>query len=87
MEWARIPGHRIWFPGVQRCFADPVRPTQLDGFHPSFVFLQDRNDLFFRMPLSFHRPVPANGQNSNSTWINSWGKISGIRYEKFCGYA
>lgn len=34
--------------------ADPMTPADLRRRHPSFLFLQDRNDLLFVEPASFH---------------------------------
>jgi hypothetical protein len=44
--------------------------------HPPLVFVQGRNDLFFRMSLSFHRSVRANSENSNSIPMISWSKVT-----------
>src|SRR4029077_13600945 len=38
------------------------------------MLLQDRNNLFFRMPLALHRLVLSYRPDSNSSWINSRGQ-------------
>jgi hypothetical protein len=38
------------------------------------VLLQDRNNLFFRMPFALHRLVLSYRPDSNSSWINSRGQ-------------
>jgi hypothetical protein len=56
------PGHQIVFyafdlllPVVKRRLGDPVSPAQFLRPRPGVRLLQNRNDLFFRKPLRFHR--------------------------------
>ena len=37
---------------VEARLADPVLAAQIGCVHPSLVFLQDRKDLLFRVPLA-----------------------------------
>ena len=42
--------------------SDEALAAQIGCLHASLVFLQDRNDLLFRVPLALHRLVLSKGQ-------------------------
>ena len=72
--WAVVAAVRGAKPSVERSAADPVLAEQIGCLHASLVFLQDRNDLPFRVPLALHRLVLSSGPDSNPSWINSRGQ-------------
>src|SRR5208283_697910 len=45
----------LGFPVVEARLANPVLAAQLGRLYPGLVLLQDRNNLFFRIPLALHR--------------------------------
>ena len=71
----------LGLPVIKRLFADHLLAAQIGRLHSSLVLLQDRNDLFFQMPLALHRLILSYRPDSNSPWINSRGQrhLSSVR--------
>jgi hypothetical protein len=76
--WAVVAAVRGAKPSVERSAADPVLAEQIGCLHASLVFLQDRNDLLFRVPLALHRLVLSQGQTPVHPGSIQWGNVSRI---------